>query len=216
LRQQGLWGTDLDIYGLSAEYGLIPAQRPIPIYERTMDSDRADELRPAVLAEFQRLMERRYDQLCLGISLRYLRALEGWEKLTPPGITVTVTDGTAAIKLGQLRAWLHGEPWRGVAERPARLVAAAEPRGAASIGGVTLDMSREEALTRARVALTENADQARLAKSYRYWYAMIDGQPVGVKWLASVLSGLPTTTFQAAQARQALLALGIDVESVRD
>lgn len=214
LRQQGLWSADLDIYGLSAEYGLIPARQPIPLYERTMDPDRADELRPGVLAEFQRLMECGYDHVCLGISHRYLRALNGWEALVPPSTDVTVTDGTAAIKLGQLRAWLHGEPWRGVAERPTRLIADAEPRGSARLGGVTFSMSRDEALARARAALAE--DSSKQAKAYRYWYAMVDGRPVGVKWLASVLSGLPTTAFQAAQARQGLLALGIDVESVRD
>lgn len=214
LRKQGLWSSDLDIYGLSAEFGLIPAQRAIPLYERTMDSGRAYELNPQVLATFQTLMERQYDQLCLGVSQRYLAALAGWEAHVPSTTVVTTTDGTAAIKLGQLRAWLHGEPWRGIAPRPPHLKAEATPRGIVRIGGVTLRMSREEAIAQARASLAEDATQARQANRYRYWYAMIDGQPVGVKWLASVLSGLPTTAFQAAQARQALLALGIDVESV--
>lgn len=215
LREQGLWGADLEIYGLSAEFGLIPAQQAIPMYERKLDPERAEELRPRVLATFQTLMERQYDQLCLGVSQRYLAALVGWETLVPPETAVTLTDGTAAIKLGQLRAWLHGEPWRGIAPRPAHLKAEATPRGSVRIGGVTLRMSREEAIAQARAALADDANQVKQAKSYRYWFAMIDGQPVGVKWLASVLSGLPTTAFQAAQARQALLALGIDLESVR-
>lgn len=39
----------LDVYGLSAEFGLFPASEPIPWYERTMDSDRAHELQPHVM-----------------------------------------------------------------------------------------------------------------------------------------------------------------------
>jgi hypothetical protein len=212
-REQGLWGKDLEVFGLSAEYGLIPAEQAILMYERTMDTDRASELRPNVLSEFGALMDRGYDQLCLGVSQRYLHALEGWEELVPPKTSVTVTDGTEAIKLGQLRAWLHDEAWRGPVKRPERLVVEAQPRGNVRIGGVTLSMSREDVLAHARAALREDGKQA---KTYRYWYALIDGQPVGVKWLASVLSGLPTSAFQAAQARQALLALGIDVESTSD
>lgn len=209
-REQGLWGADLEVFGLSAEYGLIPAEQTIPMYERTIDTDRANELHPTVLGEFRALMSRGYDQLCLGVSQRYLQVLEGWEELVPPKTAVTVTDGTEAIKLGQLRAWLRGEAWRGPAKRPERLVAEAQPRGNVRIGGVTLSMSREEVLAHARAALRKDGKQA---KTYRNWYALIDGQPVGVKWLASVLSGLPTSAFQAAQARQVLLALGIDVES---
>lgn len=212
-REQGLWGADLEIFGLSAEYGLIPAEQPIPLYERKMDNDRANELRPDVLSEFRKLMNRGYDQLCLGVSQLYLQALEGWKELVPPKTAVTVTDGTEAVKLGQLRAWLHGEAWRGPAKRPERLIADAQPRGSVRIGGVTLSMSREDVLAHARAALREDGKNA---KTYRNWYALIDGQPVGVKWLAGVLSGLPTSAFQAAQARQALLALGIDVESTSD
>src|SRR5438128_9858454 len=43
----------LIVYILSAEYGLIPASKQIPTYDRRMDSKRADKLREDVVEEAQ-------------------------------------------------------------------------------------------------------------------------------------------------------------------
>lgn len=211
-REQPIFAADLDIYGLSAEYGLIPGTTPIPNYERTMAPERADELRPQILAAFQELMGRGYEQLCLGVSDRYLRAMAGWEAYVPAGVDVTLTDGMMGEKLGQLRAWLEGQAWvPPSASRPERIAAPETPRGETVLSGVQLRLSREEVLERARAAL---ASDGAGAGRYRDWYVLVDGRPVSAKWLASVISGLPTTKFDAANARRALLALGVDVERV--
>ncbi|NTU80017.1 MAG: hypothetical protein HGA45_11535 [Chloroflexales bacterium] len=210
LREQPMFAADLVVYGLSAEYGLIPGDMPIPNYERTMAPERADALRPQVLAVFQELMGGSYDKLCLGISDRYLRAMEGWETYIPSGLEVTATDGAMGAKLGQLKAWLEGRAWvPPAASRPAHIAAAANPRGEAVLAGVHLRLTRDEVIAKARAALA--ADGAG-ADRYRDWYVVLDGRPVAAKWVASVISGLPTTKFDAANARRVLLALGIDVQ----
>lgn len=210
LREQPMFAADLVVYGLSAEYGLIPGGRPIPHYDHTMAPERADELRPQVLEAFRGLIGGGYGQLCLGVSDRYLRAMTGWEALVPPGTAVTVTDGTMGGKLGQLRAWLEGRAWvPPSASRPERLAAPESPRGEAVLAGVQLRLSRDEVLERARSAL---ASDGAGAGRFRDWYVVLDGRPVSAKWVASVISGLPTTRFDAANARRALLALGLDVE----
>jgi hypothetical protein len=210
LREQPMFAADLAIYGLSAEFGLIPGDQRIPPYDRTMDSDQADALRPQVLETFATLMGQGYDQICLGVSERYLRAMQGWEPLAPADVTVRVTDGPMGTKLGQLRAWLEGREWA-PAERPAHLAALATPRGEVVLAGVHLRLSREQVLARGRAALaTDSAGAGR----YRDWYVLLDGRPVSAKWLAGVISGLPTSRFDAANARRALLALGVDVERV--
>lgn len=208
LRGQPMFAADLDVYGLSAEYGLIPGSTAIPDYERTMAPERADALRPQVLETFASLMGRGYGQLCLGVSERYLRAMAGWEAHTPPGTAVTITDGAMGEKLGQLSAWLDGATWA-PAERPPRLEAPEASRGEAVLSGVHLRLTRDEVLERARAALA--ADGAAAGR-YRDWYVLLDGRPVAAKWVAGVISGLPTTRFDAANARRALLALGVDVE----
>lgn len=210
IRAQPDAAADLAIYGLSAEYGLISAATPIPDYERTMAPERADELRPRVIETFGQLMGERYDKLCLGISNRYLRAMCGWQSYLPSGLDVTITDGPMGAKLGQLRAWLEGRTWVSpAADRPVHLIAAEAPRGKAVLAGVHIRLTRDEALVKARAALA--ADGAG-ADRYRDWYVLLDGRPVAAKWVAGVISGLPTSKFDAANARRVLLALGIDVE----
>lgn len=211
VRAQPLFAADLDVYVLSAAFGLIPASQLIPPYDQTMAAERADELRPLVLERFRVLMGNGYRDLCLGLSQRYLRAMVGWEEVVPSDVRVTLTDGPMGTKLGQLHSWLEGRTWEPSAERPQRLVANEQPRGEVVIGGVALRMAREEVLARARQAL---ATDGRGAQRYRDWYVVVDGQPVAPKWLMSLISGLPTSAFDASAARRALLALGIDVERV--
>lgn len=212
VREQPMFAADLSIYGLSAEFGLIHGSQPIPHYDRTMAPERADELRPQVLRAFCGLAAEGYAGICLGVSERYLRAMSGWERLVPAGVEVTLTDGAMGEKLGQLRAWLEGRAWAPqLASRPRRLVAPATARGEAVLAGVLVRLSREEVLERARAALAAGEPGAT---RYRDWYVLLDDTPVSAKWLASVASGLPTTAFDAANARRALLALGVDVERV--
>lgn len=211
LREQPLLAADIDVYVLSAAFGLIPASHDIPWYDQTMSSERAAELQHSVLCGLERLMERDYHELCLGLSDRYLAAMRGWETLIPPDVIVTLTDGPMGTKLGQLRAWLDGRVWRPVSNLPDRLEASKSPRGEAVIAGVTLRITRDEALQRARQALKENGqDSAR----YRDWYVLIDGHRIAPKWLVSTLTGCPTSAFDASAARRALLAIGIDIERV--
>ena len=122
-RDQPLFAHDLDIYVLSAAFGLIPATQPIPWYDQTMAPERADELRPAALSQLEALLGQGYDSLCLGLSQRYLRAIDGWERLRPADLSVTHTDGPMGTKLGQLRSWLVGETWAEQQTAPARLAA---------------------------------------------------------------------------------------------
>ncbi len=47
-RREGYWPHNLEVLILSAEFGLIEAETPIPWYDRLMDRKRAIELRPPV------------------------------------------------------------------------------------------------------------------------------------------------------------------------
>ena len=208
LHEQPIVAADLHVYGFSAEFGLIPGDQRIPHYDRTMDSEQADALRPHVRETFATLMGQGYAQICLGVSDRYLRAMEGWETLVPADVDVRVTDGPMGTKLGQLRAWLEGRVWM-PADRPTHVAAPVAPHGKVMLSGVLLHMTREDVFVRARAALANDDAGAR---RYRDWYVRVDDQRVAAKWLASVISGLPTSRFDASNARRALLALGIDVE----
>lgn len=180
----------------------------IPDYDATMSPEQADTLRPEVLNTFSKLMHQEYSQLCLGLSQRYLRAMQGWVDFVPAATTVTITDGSTGVKQGQLYAWLRGYTWHPSSEQPERLTAPENPPGEAKFKGAMLRMSREEVLQRARKAL---ANDMSGATRVRGWYVFIDDQKISVKWLASQLSGLPTSAFETRDAQNLLLKLGIDV-----
>lgn len=210
-RQQPRFAAELDVYVLSAAYGLIPDAQAIAWYEQTMTTERAHELRPGVIARFRTLMERPYTSLCLGLSQRYLQAMAGWEALVPPSIAVTHTDGPMGTKLKQLRTWLEGRPGAPGAETPARVAGRAEPRDTVTIAGVTVRVTRDEVMAQAQQALQNDSHGAA---RFRDWYVLIDGRPVAPKWLVSRLTGLPTNRFDASAARRVLRALGFDIEHV--
>jgi len=97
------------------------------------------------------------------------------------------------------------------ADRPVHVAAPVALRGKVMLSGVLLHMTRENVFVRARAALANDDAGAR---RYRDCYVRVDDQRVAAKWLASVISGLPTSRFDASNARRALLALGINVERV--
>lgn len=211
LQDQSSSAAKADIYVLSAEFGLIPGTQLIPWYNRVMTTARADELRASVLDQFRLLMDQGYQQVCLGLSQLYLRAMRGWEYMSPSDVFVTVTDGPMATKQGQLRAWLRGEAWEPAVHPPDLLLPAKAPRSEVVINGVRLRITREEVLERARTALAAGLPGA---DSYREWYVRVDGQPVAPKWLVGLISGIPVGSFDAKEARRVLSGLGIDVEHV--
>jgi hypothetical protein len=212
LRDHPNWTDDLDIYVLSAAFGLIPALRAVPWYDLKMTPERADELRPPVLATFQELMQQPYAQVCLAMSQRYLQAMQGWEALVPQQTAVTVTDGTDGVKRQQLRAWLAGERWEKRPDQRTRLLAPDNPPGQARLAGQAFRRSREEVLAQARAAL---GPRPREALHIVDWYVQIDSHRVSPKWLVRLVTGLGVKDFEAKEARRALLAWGFDVERNR-
>jgi hypothetical protein len=90
---------------LSAEFGLIPANKPIHNYDRRMTAERADDLRPLVAAAMYKVVGRYQPAeifICAGKT--YLRALDG---LAEKGLPVLTARGGQGGKLAALKAWLH-------------------------------------------------------------------------------------------------------------
>src|SRR5204862_191152 len=79
---------------LSARYGLIPAARKIPDYDLRLTAEAADQLRPAVLRRLGAAIKRNaYLELCFCLGRQYRRALAGYQRLLPAGLTVTSIGG---------------------------------------------------------------------------------------------------------------------------
>jgi hypothetical protein len=200
----------LDIYVLSAKFGLIPTTESIPWYDQVMTENRAKELQRPTMSQLCMLLDEGYGQICLALSKLYLHALQGWENIIPGEASVTVIDGPMAAKPAQLRSWLNGDVWKPTEYDPHHRIEAKKARSEVGLNGIPIRLSRAEIFEKARVALA-TGDTIGI-DNYRDWCVFIDGRPVSTKWLVKLISGISVDKFDAPASRRVLLGLGIDVE----
>jgi hypothetical protein len=208
LREQPEKVRQLDVFILSAAYGLISAEYPIRDYDQVMTSQRAAELHDEVLGILtSSLSGNNYGSVCLAMSKAYLAALEGWSALIPQGVRVVLTDGPQGVKLAKLKRWLWGD----IQDHAEDKQREAKIRGYARIRGVEVAMTPEQVLGIARSALSEGRG---MSDCYYSWYIQVDNQRIAPKWLVSQLTGLPVSAFVSSEARRFLAQLGVEVTHV--
>ncbi|MGA9380254.1 MAG: DUF6884 domain-containing protein, partial [Phormidium sp.] len=101
----------LDIFILSAKFGLISSKELIPDYDQKMDKRRSQELQSSVNAKFCELLQSGiYKRCLLCVSQDYLQIFNDYEKIIPETLTVTIATGTIGKKLSILHQWLYGQP----------------------------------------------------------------------------------------------------------
>ena len=195
----------LDVYILSAEFGLISAGEPIPNYDRRMTPQRVKELQSHIRPELKQVLSgRQYDELFISMGKAYRQVLVGYESLTPANLKVIVSTGIMGRKLAELRNWLHeGAPES--LDSQTKVV----QQGKAHLRGIEIALTPKQIIEVARSALAKN----RNIPKYQVWYVQVDGQPVPPKWLVSQLTGLPVNAFHTNEARRVLQQLGTEVHS---
>jgi hypothetical protein len=207
--------NELDVFILSAEFGLINDQQAIPVYDRRMTRRRAEELRPAILDSFKhQIAIQNYAELFLSMGKTYLLALAGYEGLLPTTTTVIVSQRSSGRKLTELKAWLTRQE-----EQPPQLPLPLSDsnnngqlyhpvKGTARIQGVTLTLTADEVYQIGREAIAAEVDDPY---NFKRWYVLIDETRVSPKWLVSQMTNLPVSNFDASAARRVLKALGVSV-----
>lgn len=188
---------------LSAEYGLIPHDSNIPYYERRMTGLRALELRSQVIKELDKLLRRKsWYGVFVHLGKDYLKALEGSAVFSPKH-GVQVADGTPGKRLADLYSWLYGE---GVI--PTQRLTVSQPHKDICLRGVKITAKKQELIKAARQAMKRASDDQT---SYHSWYVLVDGVRVSPKWLVSLWTGLPVSSFHSDEARRVLYQLGVEV-----
>ena len=210
LRQAPEGVQDVDIFVLSAEFGLLSAENKIPSYDRLMTAARAAELRPSVReAVHVQVCPQKYAEVFLSMGKTYLQAMEGLDTLLGDGVRVIISDSASGQKLTELQHWLWSTETQftrvaGSNEHPAQPKLFAEE---VVLRGRRIQMITEQAIT----GLRSHLDQEDLAAfQVRDWYLDVDGRKVSPKWAASKLFEVPVQEFSADEARRALRALGLN------
>ncbi len=150
----------LDIYVLSAEFGLIPASKPIPDYDRRMTPQRGKELQQPTLNELKRILSgEQYGELFISLGKDYLRVLLGFEALIPANLKVTVSTKSIGYKLGELRHWLYEEA-SGLSNNQSKII----QQGKAYIPGIEVEFAPEQVMEIAHTALAKEQRLPRLTR----------------------------------------------------
>jgi hypothetical protein len=195
--------TPLDIYILSAKFGLIPSDYLIPNYDQRMTKMRSRQLQPEVIAKFEDILSAKsYQKLCICLGRDYFLALDKYDMLIKSGIAVRIATGSLGKKLATLHDWLYGTPPE-LAIRQAVV-----PQGKASLKGIKVVLTPGEVLDLARQALVEGKGNPGC---YQSWYVLVGDRRVSPKWVVNLLTGLPVSDFHSIAARRMLQQLGIEI-----
>lgn len=198
----------LDIFVLSAKYGLIDGCLNIDNYDQRMTNSRANDLHDQVMAKIQKgLLPKNYGEIFLSMGKTYLRALDGLENMVNGRTTIIISNGASGRKLTELRNWLWGKelsPKR--SKEPDFVVAKITPQTAV-LRGNTITMTTKEAIQHLQLGINNNTEAAHKVRS---WYVDIAGEKVSPKWAAQTLFDMPVNRFSADEARRVLRRLGLN------
>lgn len=106
LRECPLEAKQLDVYILSAAYGLISKDHQTKFYDQKMNLSRIDELQPHVKTLFSSLLQNHYTSICFVLGKTYLKVFENLNDLIPNLTETLVTHGSIGKKQVQLKNWL--------------------------------------------------------------------------------------------------------------
>ena len=109
LRECPRQARQLDVYILSAAYGLIPGDFPTLWYDQKINASRVAELQPQVNTTFSDIQRDNYTSICFALGRSYLKAFEGVQNLVPTHTEPIVVYGPIGKKQTQLKKWLWGE-----------------------------------------------------------------------------------------------------------
>ena len=195
----------LDVYILSAEFGLIPSGKLVPNYDRRMTSQRVKELQQLTLSVLKQILNgKQYREFFISMGKDYLRVLDGYKSLTSTNLNVTVSQGSMGCKLAELRNWLH----KNVSVPPDNHIKVAK-QDRASLRGIEIALTPEQIMEKVSVALAKEGNTPK----YQMWYVQVGDKQVPVKWVVHQLTGFPVSAFHTNEAKRVLQQLGIEIFS---
>jgi hypothetical protein len=197
-------GNSVEACVLSARFGLVPGNLPLPLYDCELPQIDRTALRTQVEQQFKRTMDEVQPQrLFVSLGCQYLPLIaEPLTREVAPASLVIATGGIGG-RASRLVRWLKS------GEDDDRMIKPVPPRGEAALLGTTVRLSREEVLQATRNALSSSP---AAACRFETWYVPVDEHRVAPKWLVSVLFDKPVSRFRTADARRVLLQLGVETK----
>jgi hypothetical protein len=194
--------VNLDVYILSAKYGVLTHNTKIEFYDQLLSNERAEQLKPRVAEILDKKHQlNQYSEVFLAISNKYKELLESCESLSLNNTNLTIAKGGIGEKSKSLKGWLYK-----INSIDNIIKKEIEFRGEALLCGTKIKMEVPQIIETANKFLENELKQSQ---NFRNWYVNIDNQRVSPKWLISKISGLPVSDFTSGEARRTLAQLGL-------
>lgn len=207
LREHPNGNQQLDIFILSAEYGLISGNAPIPNYDRRMTPKRATALNDEVLEKIrQDVLAKQYDEIFLSMGKTYLQAVAGIDNLINGSTDLILSQATAGKKLTELKGWLWGQT-ASPTNKPIKTITPHTEPQTVTLRGQTITLTTNEALAQLQAGIIKEPNAAH---QVRTWYVAVNDAQISPKWAAQYLFDLPVSQFSADEARRVLRRLGLN------
>lgn len=197
----------IDIWILSAEYGLISSDHLLPYYDQRMTVGRARVLHSRIISDLEIILSNKpYKNFLICLGRDYLESIKGYENLVPDNISVKEAAGGLGRKLSILHDWLYDS-----SSRLKKIEHIPSLKGKVSLRGIEINLTSKQIIEVARKAIALEKKKVTQCQS---WYVRVDNQLIAPKWLVSQITGLPVNQFVTEEACRVLTQLGVQVERV--
>lgn len=201
-------GHVLDVFVLSAQYGLVAGQTAIDSYDQRMTDRWALEMHNHVMEKIQNdLLPQNYAEVFLSMGKMYLQVLAGIEDLVSGDTRLIISKGTAGKKLTHLKNWLWRLGDSPVEQKTLGIVANRTTPQTAVLRGHSITLATAQAIALLQEGIAVDGTSAR---QVRNWYVDVKGEKISPKWAARHIFGVSVSQFSADEARRVLRRFGLN------
>lgn len=107
MMREGTFPRNLDVFILSAKYGLIESSETIELYDLKMTKERAKELHKQTIGTIkEKLWQTNYHSVYVNLGETYMLAISGIENVIPQGTQLIMGKGEIGERMSDMKRWI--------------------------------------------------------------------------------------------------------------
>lgn len=107
LKKEGKFPKNIDIFIISAKYGMLGENDLISFYDVRMTKSRAKEIRREIIKKLRDVIIKKcYKEVFINLGKDYLPAIQGFEKKIPTTTKILFSKGKIGKRLHDMREWI--------------------------------------------------------------------------------------------------------------
>ncbi|MBO8172415.1 MAG: peroxide stress protein YaaA [Bacillaceae bacterium] len=107
LKRENKFPKTLDLYILSAKYGIIKESDTIDNYDQKMTLQRGKELYTKNLNRLEKILQNNnYNNFFVNLGKLYLESISPFDQLVPKSTNVIICEGQIGERMSQMKNWI--------------------------------------------------------------------------------------------------------------